>query len=731
MLADGLTLAPAERQRLVAIARSSGQPREPAAAEDATPPAPWVGVPPDPVAHFVGREVELGELHELLRRHGRAAVDGLAGVGKTQLVARHLYLRRADYPDGAFWLRADQETSLVGDLGGLAWRLRLPERRERRQERQVEAVLRWLRKRRRWLLVLDNLEPVVQDSVQHWLPPGLPGHVLLTSRAPVGPTRLHLGPLPVATAASFLLSRTSQVDGEAAVAVSERLGGLPLALEQAAAYVDVSGRDLAGYGELLETRLLDLMSVGQPTGYPRPIASTWRLSFERIETERPDAAALLRLCAFLAPDDVPVSVLVGGWVELPDELGRAVADPLELDGAVAALRRYSLIERRAEALHVHRLVQAVVRESLPAAEAETWLASAVRLLFSQFPERSDRRLERWPLCARLVPHALVVSRLVGERSIEPAALAELLDRVGTYLQTRGELRSSRPLKDRALAITELALGPNHPDVAHNLNNLAVLLLEQGEVGAARSLDERALAIRERALGPDEPELAASLNEVGMVRREQGDLAGARPLLERALSIRERMQPPDRGRLGLSLNNLGLLLGELGEAEAARPLLERALAINEELLGPDHPHTAITLGNLGNLLRDRGELAGAERLLERALAISERALGPDHPQTANGLDNLALLRWRWRNLGAARSLLERGLSVRERRLGPDHPRTARSLHWLGRLLTEQGDSAGIVLLGRALATYERALGRDHPTTVECRRALTDRHDRPKP
>src|SRR5262249_28242206 len=166
------------------------------------------------------------------------------------------------------------------------------------------------------------------------------------------------------------------------------LGGLPLALEQAAAYVEASGRDLAGYAELLETRLLDLMDEGRPPGYPRPVASTWRLSFERIETESPAAAALLRLGAFLAPDDVPVTALVAGAAELPGELGCVLADALELDRTVAALRRYSLVERHGDALRIHRLVQSVVRESLPAGERARWLGAALRLLAARYPELS-------------------------------------------------------------------------------------------------------------------------------------------------------------------------------------------------------------------------------------------------------------------------------------------------------------------------------------------------------
>jgi GTPase SAR1 family protein len=183
----------------------------------------------------VGREAELGELRRRLLRDRRLAVHGLGGIGKTQLVVRYIHEHRSDYPDGVFWLRADQETSLVGDLASLAWRLGLPEREDLEYERQVEAVLSWLRDHHRWLLVLDNVEPAAHGALGRWLPPGLPGQMLLTSRTPLWSVRLGLDVLSLETARHFLLQRTGQTDGEAAAAVAETLGCLPLALEQAAA----------------------------------------------------------------------------------------------------------------------------------------------------------------------------------------------------------------------------------------------------------------------------------------------------------------------------------------------------------------------------------------------------------------------------------------------------------------------------------------------------------------
>jgi tetratricopeptide (TPR) repeat protein/transcriptional regulator with XRE-family HTH domain len=684
----GSVASPAEletglHQALVELEARPGPP--------ALPPEPRAGIPPDPIANFVDREAELATLERQLERDRRVAVYGLGGIGKTQLVVRHLHRQRARYRDGVFWLRADHESSLVGDLASLAWRLELPERERPQQERQVEAVLRWLREHRQWLLVLDNLEPATADAVRRWLPPGLPGHVVVTSRAPTWSTRLRLEPLSVEIATRFLLGRTGQADGEAAVGVAETLGRLPLALEQAAAYLETSGRDLASYGDLLRTHLVELMAEGKPEDYPRPVASTWQLSFERMEEERPAAVALLRLCSFLGPDDVPVGLLVEGD-DLPPDLGGVLADEVEFDRIIATLRRYSLMERQGDALRVHRLVQAVVRESLSEDQRQRWLAAGIRLLRCRFPADVEAP-DRWPLCARLLPHAQVVARLAADQAVEPRALGWLLDRAGRYLWLGGEFAAARPLLERALRVRERSLGPDHLDTAESLHGLAGLLGNRGELEAARALVERALAVRERELGADHPDTAESLNRLAGLLWDQGQRDAGRSLMQRALAIRERVLGPDRAETADSLGNLATMLRDLGELSEARSLHERALAIRERVLGTEHVRTANSLNSLAMVLRDQGDLAGARVLVERALAIRERVLGPDHPIIAFSLDNLALVLRDQRDPAGARSANERALAIRERALGPEHPLTTQSRRALEEITADQERTGG--------------------------------------
>src|SRR5262249_29609694 len=157
---------------------------------------------------------------------------------------------------------------------------------------------------------------------------------------------------------------------------------------------------------------------GKPEDYPLPVASTWDLSFQRIEQSQSAAASLLRLCAFMAPDDIPISVLRATEVELPNRLGETLQDELGWDRVLGALRGYSLVQQQHDGLRVHRLVQWVVRESLAADKQQQWLGAAIRLLSAVVPS-DDQDPKQWPVCARVLPHAQAAVGLLGDRAREP------------------------------------------------------------------------------------------------------------------------------------------------------------------------------------------------------------------------------------------------------------------------------------------------------------------------
>ena len=267
---------------------------------------------------------------------------------------------------------------------------------------------------------------------------------------------------------------------------------------------------------------------------------------------------------------------------------------------------------------------------------------------------------------------------------------------------------------RSLAIREKALGPDHPDVAISLNNLAALLMDQAQYAEAEPLYRRSLAINEKALGLDHPDVAMSLNNLAGLLDDQGQYTAAEPLYRRSLAIREKVLGPDHPDVAISLNNLAGLLRHQGQYAAAVPLLRRSLAINEKVLGPDHPDVATSLNNLAVTLMEQGQYAAAVPLLRRSLAIREKALGADHPDVAISLISLARLLIDQGRYAEAEPLLRRSIAINEKALKPDHPHFATTLSNLaGFYVIQRQYSKAELFLARALAAEFLWLTRELP------------------
>jgi len=536
-------------------------------AAEATKPAPAVwNVPQARDPNFTGREEMLAELRAALTSGQAAAltqtIHGLGGVGKTQLAIEYAYRHRADY-SVVWWVRAEEPTALAGDYAAMAAALDLPQKDAREQAVIVEAVRRWLEANTGWLLVFDNAgEPAV---IRDYLPRSAGGHVIITSRNPAwGAVARPLGVqvFERPTSVEFLLKRTGQTDQEAAGKLAEALGDLPLALEQAAAYVEQTGESVSGYLRMFRERRAELLGRPSPSS-DSTVATTWEMSFQQVERRSPPAAALLSLCAFLAPDDIPLDI-VKQAPDLPKPLAEAAADAVRFDDAIAALRRFSLVSRSGDVLSVHRLVQAVTRERMAEEARKRWAAAAARSVNRAFPFDSDD-VRTWPACSRLLPHALAAVDHCEPLAVAPDETARLLNQAGLYLGGRAEFARARTCFERALKINEAAYGPDHPNVAACVNNLGGVLEAQGDLAGARACYERALKIDEAAYGPEHPTVAIRVNNLGNVLHDQGDLAGARACCERALGIFRRFLGENHPKTVLVRQNLESL-GEKGKAE---------------------------------------------------------------------------------------------------------------------------------------------------------------------
>jgi tetratricopeptide (TPR) repeat protein len=405
------------------------------------------------------------------------------------------------------------------------------------------------------------------------------------------------------------------------------LDGLPLALDQAGAYLEETGCSLATYLALYQKaplRLLSARTAEQP--HPASVVRTFGVAYERLLQCHPGAAALAQVCAYLAPEVIPEELITEGAEQLGPAVQALVADPFQYQEAFRELLAYGLIRRQAQAgtVTMHRLVQAVVREQLGEEEQRQWAERVLRLVAAAFPAPE---VAAWEQCQRLLPHALVC---VGHAErwgfcFPEGARLLLLHHAGEYLRRRAQQDTALLLLQQALVLREQTLGADHLDVATILNSLAVLYRQRGQYREALPLAQRALLIREQALGPEHPQVAASLNTLSAQYSFQGQYREAQPLVERALRIWEQTLEPEQPDLARSVQRLASLYNHQGQYREARPLAERALAIREQALGEHHPATTDT----------RSKLQAVWRTLRAGKTVVAQEDAPREPAPTGG------------------------------------------------------------------------------------------------
>jgi tetratricopeptide (TPR) repeat protein len=305
---------------------------------------------------------------------------------------------------------------------------------------------------------------------------------------------------------------------------------------------------------------------------------------------------------------------------------------------------------------------------------------------------------------------------------DDATRAEALNTQAITYQRMGRYEEARLRHERALALRQKTLGPEHPLVAASYNNLGTVLAELGQFEEARASYDRALQLRRKTQGKDHPLVALSYSNLGTALAELGRHDEARDMYEHALAIRKKSLGLEHPDVASSLTNLGAALTELERHAEALAMQESALALREKLLGPEHPDLASPLSNLGGALRGLHRYAEARTHLEHALALREKSLGADHPDVALTLDDLGQVLADMGRYAEARTHYQRALALQEKALRPGHPSAAVSLAGLGRVLGALGhDEEARAAYERALALREKALGATHPLVA---RSLAD-------
>jgi hypothetical protein len=628
---------------------------------------------------LVGREDLLAELDARLAPRdaagpGLVALCGMGGTGKTSVAVEYAH-RHLDECGVVWQVAAEDRTARATGFGDLA--AELGNRDKPRVGDPVAQVHGALARRSDWLLIFDNAAD--PGAVRAMLPPAGSGRVVITTQYASWPggQALEVPVLDTATAAAFLLARTGAARAAEEAAAGElaaALGGLPLALEQAAAYMEAAGRGISEYLDLFRQRSAELLKYGEPAGYDKRVTTTWTLAFAELGRAGP-AAGLLRLAACCAAEDIPRDRLLQPRPGLAELLDADVApllvplldDPLARDEAVAGLRRYSLISAPHDGLvSVHRLVQAITLAQLPPEVAKSWRRAAAAVVEAALPGNPEDP-KAWPTFAALLPHAMaaLASGTVG------------MEKVASYLRASGNIAAAVDLQRQVADAYRTALGAEDPTTLSARAFLACWTGEAGDAAAAREQLAALVPVLQRDLGAQHSMTLSARASLARLTWDAGDPAAAYDQYSALLQEMTRALGDEDPATLTVRSDLARWSGDAGDAAAARDQYAELLRIRERRLGPEHRDTLTTRASLAYWTGEAGDPASARDQYAELAQGREDLLGPEHPATLNARTNLARWTGEAGDPSAARDQYAELLRIRERRLGAEHPGTLRT------------------------------------------------------
>lgn len=647
---------------------------------------PFAGVPatdsvffgvPAPPDRLVGRSDVLAEIGRRLEDDSQATtapivtLAGMGGIGKSSLAAAYCYESRRSY-SLIWWIVAESEEQLAQEYLRFARWLGFDESDAGSAAGRVQSHLD---QRESWLVVFDSAPD--RQTIHPWIPrPGSRGSVLITSRDPVGWLQpVNVGVITSDDAAEWLLVCSGDRDAEsdAAVALAVELGGLPLAIAQALAFVEEVECGIEGYLTRFRSRRASILHEGAPVDYGQTVATTVGIAFDHLASVQPGAASLLAVCALCAPDRIPRAV-----VAHPDVLGVSTADGC--DRAVAAARRSGLLTVEGEQFSIHRLTQICLRSSELVETRTRALTHRLRVLYPQRPDQP----ETWAECEVLSPHVLAVLAVDLEEA-DRDDLHWLCGLVGMYFQNRvGDLAMAERLAARAVSLASAESGELAGVLAWK-DNLATIYRAQGRLHEARRLHDELLASRRSVVGSPN-DLLVALTNLAVVDQDLGDLPSAIALQSEAYDLgRSAFGIRDRRTLA-TMSNLGQMLGQVGDFQRSFSLIRTALELRTETLGPEHPDTLYSMQHLAAVLTLSGDAVSALPLFRQVFEVRSERLGSDHLHVFIAATNLAEVLRLTGDKEDAEALIGSSLSSAERVLGPGHGIVSK-LHEIADLLGE--------------------------------------------
>lgn len=728
---------------------------------------------------FIGREQVLNELQMLFHANHSGSVtlalNGLGGAGKTQIAVEYTYRHHKDYRY-ILWVRGDKRDQLREDCHTIVAQVKPREK----YERVTDTIKAWLRANTNWLLIVDNIDDL--DLLRSFVPATARGHILLTTRKQATGQIAHgidicqmtrdeatllllrrIKALPQDTSLAYALPS----DLEKARELAATLGYLPLALDQAGAYIEETGCSMADYLALYPEHYVTLLDKrgGFLSDHPASVRATFLQSIEKIEHRNAIVADLLHFFAFLNPEQIPETLITDGAPEFSSTAQGLANEPLLLNGAIAELRKYSLIRRNTDdkMLSLHPLVQAVLKSRLNVQRQREWIERTIRAINRAFPDIEE--LQNWACCQQYMPHVQNCILLIERWNIVSAQAVRLLHQASIYLRIQAEYVEAERLHEQAVAMytvvaatndeellpgyalrfwryyrcrkyanvgsemgkeleqIEQSLGTKHPYVATIRFNLAQLCYKLGKYSAAEQLFLQSLSIREQNVGLQHTCVACNFDGLGLIYLVRGRYDLAETNFQYALKIWEAVQTPKHPYIARSLNGLAQLSFSQGKYAKAEEYLRQEREMLAQVLPTHHPSLAYNLNDWATLCLAQGRYDQVEILLDQSQAHLDATVGLKHPIAARVFHTMARYQYVRSKYHRAESLLQRSLGISEQALGQQHPDVTATIYTLAEVYATEKYMAqgkrGLAeeLHTQALKIREKVFGLSHPAVAQ--------------
>ncbi|RYO93045.1 hypothetical protein DL762_001308 [Monosporascus cannonballus] len=561
----------------------------------------------------------------------------LGGVGKTQLALELVYRIRAEHKNySVIWIPATSKETLGQAYLNAARQLGISGCEDDKAD--VKRLVRdhlSSESAGQWLLVFDNADDVgmwvskstpESDRLIDCLPRSSYGSIIFTTRDKKTAVRLAgrnvVEMSEMGEAGSKQLLEKYLVDqgllrskGDAA-ALLARLTYLPLAIVQAAVYINANGIGLGDYLSLLEEQEEDVINLlsedfedeGRYGDVKNPVATTWLISFEQIRQRDPLAADYLSFMACVDAKDIPQSLLPPGQ-----------SRKKEVD-AMGTLQGYSFLAKRSadSAVNIHRLVHLATRNWLrKEGLLPGWIGRVIARLAEVLGDVGRDNRVAW---RSYMPHAYYAlgSRLIGEDDEDGLIL---LWKYGLCLYYDGRYREAKAPFERVVEIRKTRLGADHPLTLRSMAKLASTYRKQGRWEKAEKLQIQVMEIRKTKLGADHLHTLTSIASLASTYREQGRWKEAEKLQIQVLEIRKTKLGADHPHTLTNMANLASTYREQGRWEEAKKLQVQVIEIRKTKFGADHPDTLTSMATLASTYQEQGRWEEAEELQAKELEIS--------------------------------------------------------------------------------------------------------------